>query len=330
MKIEGILLSQLISSAVVVVLSSYLLIRNFTFTFRWDILKEMLAYSLPLILSTLSSMILTLSDRYIIEYFIDFSELGIYSLGTKFAGLINVFVLQSFQLGFLPIAFKIFDKPGAKSFLAKITTYMVLLLAITSLVISMFSREIIVVASSKNPDFWRASVLIPILCMGFVFKGIQYMFAINLHFVKKTYINAIVVLLAALLNVGLNFIVIPLLGIFGAALSTLVSYVFMTIAFYYFAQKHFTIDYELSRALVILLTATGIYLLSYFLMPGLTLVNFFIKLGMIAIFPLILYWLGFYQKIEIERMKQFWGKWKNISNFRENLQTLLKTTDPDI
>jgi len=327
MKVEGIMLSQLLSSIVVILFSLYFLFRNLRFRFRMEILREMLGYSFPLIFTTVSALALSMSDRYVIEYFLDFSELGVYSLGVKFAGLINVFVLQSFQLGYLPIAFKIYNRPDAKQFFTKVMTYLVLVLMVTSLAVSLFSKEVIVIMSRKNPEFWRAFVLIPILCLGHVFKGIQYLLSLSLHYVKKTHITAIIVLSLALLNIGINLVIVKPMGIFGAAVSTLFSYAVGSCIYYYFSQKYYLIKYEWTRVIMIFITGFTLFLISYFFFGKLSYINFFFKILLMLIYPVILYILGFYHKVEIERLRQFWAKWRKISNLRGNIISLQKMDD---
>jgi O-antigen/teichoic acid export membrane protein len=327
MKVDGIMLSQLLSGMVLIFLSLGFLLRNIKFRFQLEILKDMLRYSFPLIFTTLSSMALTMSDRYIIEYFINFSELGVYSLGVKFAGLINVFILQSFQLGYLPIAFKIYNQPEAKQFFTKVMTYLVLVLIIASLAVSLFSKEVIVVMARKNPDFWRAFVLIPILCMGHVFRGIQYLFSLSLHYVKKTHINAFIVLSTALFNIGMNLIIVKIVGIFGAALSNLFAYMVGSGIYYYYSQKYYRIRYEWVRIIMIIATGLVLFFVSYYFFGKLSYANFFVKILLLFVYPVILYLLGFYHKVEIERIRQFWAKWKKISNLKGNIMSLSKTNE---
>ena len=327
MKVEGIMLSQLISSATVILLSLWFLSRNMVLRFHPKLLKEMIAYSFPLIFSMISSMALAMSDRYIIEYFIDFSELGVYSLGVKFAGLINVFIIQSFQLGYLPIAFKIYNQPDAKKFFTKIMTYLTLVLIVTSLAVSLFSKEAIILIARKNPDFWRAFLLIPVLCLGHVFKGIQYLLSLSMHYVKKTKINAFVVVFCAALNIGINLVIVKPLGIFGAALSTFFCYFVMAVIYYFYSQKYYRMNYEWSRIILLFLTGILLFLFSHYVLEEVNMLNLLLKLVLMIAYPGILYVLGFYHKVELERIGQFWKKWKKISNLRENILSLQQSED---
>ena len=47
-----------------------------------------------------------------------------------------------------------------------------------------------------------------------------------------------------------------------------------------------------------------------------------VKFGLIILFPVILYWLRFYEPIELERMGQFWIKWRNPIKWKKNINNL--------
>lgn len=184
MGIEGILLSQLIGQLFLIVFSLPITIRNLVFKFKLSILREMINYSVPLVFSTIFALAFTMSDRFIIKYFAGEASVGVYSLGHKIASIINMLILQSFQLGFLPIAYKKLGTKDEKQFLSKALTYYTLILVFSALSISLFGKELIELLST-NKDYWIAYSVIPIISFAFVLKGIQYTFALSFHYSKK-------------------------------------------------------------------------------------------------------------------------------------------------
>lgn len=78
-----------------------------------------MAYGFPLIFSALSTLLFTMGDRYFITYFLSYSALGIYSLGYKLASVLNVFIIQSFQLGFYQSLLKCLISPAHSVFSQK-------------------------------------------------------------------------------------------------------------------------------------------------------------------------------------------------------------------
>ncbi|MCD4817816.1 MAG: oligosaccharide flippase family protein [Candidatus Cloacimonetes bacterium] len=261
MKIEGIFLSQLIGNALIFLITIPTIIKNINFNFDTDILKKMFRYSFPLIFSSISVMLLSIGDRFFIKFILDDSELGIYSLAYKFAGIINMLLIQSFALGYLPIAYKTINKKNATIFYSNVFSLFSTALIIFSLFISIFSREIIEIFA-KNNEFWSAYLLVPILALTFVMKGIQYIFSLGFHIKKKTHYNAIIVIIAVFINFVLNYFLINKFGIWGAALATLLATSFITIMFYKYSQRIYHISYHFKNVIVILTWAVIFYFVS--------------------------------------------------------------------
>jgi len=141
--VEGILISQIIGNAVLFLICLPLLIKNMIFSLDFKIIKEMLKYGAPLVVSTISGTLLSFGDRYILNAFLSLTSVGIYSLGYKIASVIKIFLLQSFQLGFLPIAFKNLNTEGSDRFFSKVHTYFIFIMLIFSLILSLFSQELL-------------------------------------------------------------------------------------------------------------------------------------------------------------------------------------------
>jgi len=305
--VKGILLSQLIGNALITLITLPFLLKNMVFNFYYSELKKMLNYGIPLVFSTISMMLLTMGDRYIIKYFLNYSEVGIYSLGYKIASVVNVLIIQSFQTGFLPIAYKNFDKPDAQRFFSKILTYYTFVLVLSSLGLSLFAKEIIELFS-KSEEFNIAYTIVPFIALAFVFKGIQYVYSLGLHFSKKTKYNAFIVLSAAILNFILNMILIPKFGIYGAAIATIVSWLIMSTAFYKFSFKFYKVKYELRNILLLISVGIGLYLLSLLFQDTAVYLRIILKSLLLITFPGILWVFKFYEKAEITILKEFFFK----------------------
>ncbi|MCF8388157.1 MAG: polysaccharide biosynthesis C-terminal domain-containing protein [Bacteroidales bacterium] len=323
MGVKGIILSQLIGNALYFLATIPFILKNINFKFDLKIQKEITRYSFPLIFSTISMMVLTMSDRYMIKFLMDSdSDVGIYTLGYKIASVINLFLIQSFRMGFVPIAYKMYDKKGAKRYFSKITTYFGFILILFALLITLFSKEVIIIFSPANKDFWIAYKIVPLIAFIFFLRGINQMVSLSLHFVKRTKYNARIVMTSALFNIGLNFFLVPILGIYGAALSTLISTALMLGLFYNFSQKFYTINYEKKRLLKILLAGSSLFALSL-LTENLNIwIGAMIKIFLLGLFPIILWFIKFFEPVEIERIKGAWMKWKNPLHWKTNLKEI--------
>jgi O-antigen/teichoic acid export membrane protein len=306
-EIDGILIAEIIGGAVLIIQTVSYTFQNINFVFNYTAFIEMFKYGFPLIFSTTSALILSLSDRFIIKYFLNDSSVGVYSLGNKIAGFINVFIIQSFQLGFLPIAFKKLQDANSKRFFVKVFTYFNLVLIFFALSLSLFSKEIITTFASQK-DYWDAYTVIPVLSLAFVLRGAQYIVSLSFHYTKQTSYNAYIIMLSAIINVGLNIVFIPLLGIIGAAWSFFISQFVLLIISNYFAQKLFPLKFEYLKNIELLLLFILIYFLTQIIIIKNPAVMFALKLLLMVLFPFILKYLNFYEDVELEKIKYFLNK----------------------
>lgn len=322
MGVEGVILGQLIGQILFTLVTLPFMIRNSSTKFDLITLKHMISYSFPLVFSSLFAMLLSMGDRYILKILSTLSDVGIYSLGYKVASFINVFIIHSFQLGFLPLAFKYAEQNDSKRFFSKIQTYFTLLLVLSALALSIFSLEIVEVFTSDE-SYLSSYLIIPFISFAFVLKGMEYVFSLAFHQMKITKYNAIIVITSALLNIGLNFLLIPIYGVFGAAISMIISYSLMSFLSYFFAQRVYFIPFEKWKLLLLLflfaLIVSGVFL---FVNDFKLFLRISIKIIIVVGFPFVLYFFNFYEEIELLRIKQSWLKWRNPKRWKDNFRQI--------
>ncbi len=316
--VKGILLGMLAGNAVVTIITLPFLFKNMTWSFNTRELKNMFRYGVPLIFSTIALMLLNLGDRYIMKYMLSYSEVGIYSIGYKIATITNLFIIQSFQTGFLPIAYKYYDKPDAQRFFSKTLTYYTFALVMFSLVLSLFAKELILLFSN-DVEFNAAYTIVPFISLALIFRGMQYLFSLGLHFVKKTQYNAYIVLTMAIVHVGLNLLLIPKFGMYGSAIATIISWFIMSSVFRYISNKFYKVRYETRKIFILIGLGVLFYGVSLMFENFHPLLMVVLKAILVLIFPFILKFFNFYEAIELERIKGFLHKWKRPANWRKNL-----------
>jgi len=310
--IIGIFYSQLIANLLVLIFTFPVLVRKFTFKYDFTLLKEMLVYSIPLIFSAISVQLLAIADRFIIKQLLDYTEVGIYSLGSKIAGVLNVFVVQAFSLGFLPIAYKMLNDPNADIFYRKIFKYLALILVFVALGLSLFSKEILLLFSGKE-EYIQAYKVVPFFTIAFVFKGLQYMFMLGFHYVKKTKYIAYIIGFILVINIALNYLLIPIYGILGAALATVISSLLIAFISYYISEKFYPVKYEIGKMMLVFLVGIIIYLVPALFKFNNFYLQMIFKLLLCLTFPFLLYPLGFYEKTELQKISKVVRKIKKSS-----------------
>ncbi len=303
MGVYGAILGILCANASLFLATLTFQLRLFSFHFNKKLGLEMIRYGAPLIFTTLAGLLLTIADRYIIKIYGTLADVGVYGLAYKIGSLSNLLIIGSFALGFLPIAFKKFRDPGFNRFFGKMATYFIGLTALLSLVISLFSKEIIELISDEDAGFWLAISLVPFIAMAFIFKALQLYFSYIFLLTKRTVYHAVVTLIGVVLNIGLNFLLIPLYDLYGAIAATAISYGAMAMITYIFAQRDYPIAYEGRRLALLFISCAALIYLGISANGQDLIWRLLIKSAVVILF-LVFAYFGIADSVEREKVKK--------------------------
>lgn len=227
--------------------------------FSWKLAKEMLAIGLPLAPIGLAIWIVDYSNRYFLLHYRTIAEIGLYSLGYKFAAPVLLFT-SAFRLANAPFQFSIADHRDSKVMYAKLATYYVFFAMIAVVGISLFAKEAVQLLIPRS--YIQGYIIIAPLALGYVIYGLYQIIGIGLILAKKTHLITAAIVLGSCLSIILNFLLIPLWGIVGAAFASLISYVGTIALIYRWSQKYYHIPFEEKKNgvafLVALLLGVGV------------------------------------------------------------------------
>jgi O-antigen/teichoic acid export membrane protein len=326
MGLEGIYLAQVIGNALVVLFLLGYTIRNCRVFFDKTIFKAMSVYGFPLLLANISAVLLNVIDRFSLNSLALLKFVALYTFAIKITSVLKLVVVDSIKLAIGPMMIKRMDSPDNKRFYSKALLYSSYVLMIAIIGISLFSFEIIKVISGSK-QYWDAVIIIPLLSLSNFFVNMKEVTVYGLHIAKKTSIIGFIVVFSTVLSLALNLLLIPLWSITGAAIATLISQFVYWYACYYYSQKVFYVPYEIKKITVILITGAALSF-SSLLINGMDLLpRLVIKTVCLLSFPFILYFLKFYEPVELQAISGFISKWSKIKNFKRNLNSLKGITE---
>jgi len=320
-KIEGIYEAQIIGFIIYFLILSKFIWKNIKFKLELKIIKGMLSFSFPLMFASISGTLLSIADRYCLKFLSNFSEVGIYSLGFKIANTIKFLVVVPVNLAVTPIIFKMMDKPENKRFYSKLMTYFTFGVMICVLGMSFYGKEIIKFLA-RNKDYWGAYKVIPIISFSILLGMLKDVSLTGINIMKRTKILAVIIFSMSVINVIFNIILIPYLQSYGAALATLITQCIFFLIVYKYSQKYYHIPYEISKIIKMIFIGFILLFVTYFINDLSLFIRLFMKTVMIISFPFILYFMKFYDEIELLRINQGWQKWSNLSNLKENVKNI--------
>lgn len=272
--------------------------------FEYTILKISLHFGMPLIFAGLAHMLLNMGNRYILKYLVNYSEVGLYNLGFKIAGIINVFLIHSFQASLLPIAYKIYGQRGDKRYYSKMLTYFVFILIWAGLGLSLLGVEVIEIFAGKGSDWYRSHTVIPYIILAYILSGAKMVISLGLYLKKKTNIVALLTVVALLINIGFNFLLIPKYKMIGSAVATIISFIFLYFVTYIFVNRYYKIPYENLKLLKMFVCAVILFICGSFMNPLTMTWKIGLKLLIVVLYPIFLYFFKCYDLIEIDTIKK--------------------------
>lgn len=182
---------------------------------------EMLRYSVPLIFNGIAWWINSSLDKYFITLFLGTSAAGIYAVSYKIPTLLTM-VQTIFNQAWNLSAIKEFDKDDSDGFFSKTySVYNAGLILVCSLLI-IFNIPIAKILFAKK--FFEAWRYAPLLLIATLFSTMSGFIGSVFSAVKNSKVYAVSTVVAALVNTILNAIMIPIWGISGAAIATLIAF----------------------------------------------------------------------------------------------------------
>lgn len=307
--VYGVIYSQLISSSIALSLFLPEIFKLLKFRINLSLLKQMFFFGLPTLPASFSAIILQVADRQIMEYISTPDILANYGINYRLAIPMMVFV-SIFEYAWKPFYLNHYKDSDAKELFSKVLTYFTIL-SMLMIVLWTFSLEFIVQlpflgGKFINPIYWSGLAIVPVVMFGYFFNGVFTNLNAGFLIEKQTKYLPIAVGSGAIINIGLNFWLIPVYGIFGGAWATFIAYLATSIIIYYYSRKIYPVDYEWNKIFAIVFFTMLIifiekmingYLHNLWELLGIRLVLFFS-------FILILYFTGFKKYFNISVLKK--------------------------
>lgn len=192
-----------------------------------DFLKQLLRYGLPLSLSLVFLEVIHISDRILLGQLSGLSEAGYYTVAFNVPHQIIMMLTSSLNLAVYPLIIRALETQGEEAAKQKLQQYFLVLMGVSlPAMVGLVGISSDFIPLLIGAEFVPTSLaLLPWVGIAVV-MNCSYLFYVSLAFqlVKKTSIAAKIVTVAALLNVGLNILLIPSYGAYGAVGASILSY----------------------------------------------------------------------------------------------------------
>lgn len=256
--VYGVLAGSIASSIIILLIVLPTLVKSIKFIFQSQTARDLLSFGFPIMIGTVGIAIIEISDRYFLSFLTSTSTVGIYSVGYKFGILLKMAIITPFIVAWTPFAISVSKEENAKEIYSNCLTYVISLLFALALGVSLFVKEVLILISPS--EYWPAYRVVPLISSAYVFFGAYTICKIGIILTKKTKYVSITTTAGVILNLILNFFFIKAMGMYGAALSTLMSQALMLVLILTFSQKLYPVSWDFSKLLKVGVLAVFFYL----------------------------------------------------------------------
>ncbi len=221
-------------------------IRKATFRIDTKLLKEILRYSLPLLILGVAGIMNQTIDKIIFPYLmsdreIANSQLGIYGACFKIAMVMMVFT-QAFRYAYEPFIFAQ-NKGGDKR--AEYADAMKFFIVFSLLIFLGMMFYLDILKYLIREDYWEGLKIVPVILMSYLFQGIFFNLSLWYKLIDKTQYGAYFSIIGLIITLAVNIIFVPHFGYVASAAASFVCYLIIMLISYYFGQKYYPITYDL-------------------------------------------------------------------------------------
>ncbi|RMI01326.1 MAG: hypothetical protein D6681_10935 [Calditrichaeota bacterium] len=211
----------------------------------------MLKFGLPFLPNGIAFTTIELVDRFIVPAVLGKDALGLYAANYKF-GVVLLLLIVAFRNAWQPFFLKIAHQEDARQVYSRVLTYFTIGGGLIVLSGTFFIRDLLTVhylgrVYILGPHYWEGIPIIPLILLSYFFFGIYVILTPGFYIKKKSQYMVLFTGAGALINVAVNLWLLPVLGIMGAALATLASYLTMAGTIFFFSHRIFPLRIEWSR-----------------------------------------------------------------------------------
>lgn len=292
-----VFLANLIGNAIIpIILWRYLL--EVKFSIDWKIFKPMVVYAFPILIMGLGGMVnenvekLLLNDLLPENFYPDKTPqeaLGVYGACFKLS-IFMMLAIQAFRYAGEPFFFSKAEDKSAPGLFATVMHYFNILSIIILVGVSL-NLELVGTIFLRSQQYRDALWIVPFLLVAKLLYGIYLNLTVWFKLTDKTQYGTVFSLIGAVITIGGNILLIPVLGYFGCALASIACYLVMAVICYYYGQKYYPIPYNFKPTLLYMAVAIALIYLNFEFQVSSFVLRSVINLGLALLFAVAVFFI---------------------------------------
>ena len=281
--VKGIVIAHLFAALIINAILLFSIRSSIKFVILWNEVRKLLSYGLPLLPGGVFFLLLNSGGLYFVKAAMGLSEVAILNLAIKIASIITFFVISPLQLIWPPMMFSVEKRSYAGTFYARMLVYAVYVSVGFSIILSVFSREIVRVLST--PKYEAAAPLVSVLLIGHILFVVQNVFNVGILLKRKTAYWSLAMIIETIISILGWLVLAPRLGMLGIAIGSALGFGVGAGITLVFSRKFLKINYEWRRAFIIFALYPFAFVMSLMIPASLNAISIFLK-GILVLFCL--------------------------------------------
>lgn len=277
----GMVLTPMVVGVTVSVLAGITMRKNIGMP-SFTSIKLLFRSGLLLLPTILSYWVLLVIDRLFLVHYVSTEAMGHYAIANRIASLMTV-ALNPLTSAWMPLALSIQNEDNAKQQYISVARYLIAAALLASLFLGLFATEILILLTRAN--YLPAAPYVGFLSYVYVCSIISTILTTGAMVSKQLKGLSISVVGGATINIGLNFLLIPNYGLWGATFATVVGFAVPLIILYVWLDKYNPTPYPLVKLLAVFIVQFSLLAISMLLPPMAFPIRIAIKSVLFLILP---------------------------------------------
>jgi O-antigen/teichoic acid export membrane protein len=300
--VKGILIASLISGCVTFLATAREYIRDLTRSVSFALVKEMLSFSWPTLITGFSFYLLNFIDRFFIRHYHGLDENGLYGVAYRYSNIVFVAVV-AFRLGWPQWHYSWLNTDRHPTMVARGANYYFFFLGFLASVVSLWILPLFRVL--MPPEYWEATVAVPPLALAAVAGGAYTVVVVSFQVTKRMRMLLPVTAVGAAIGVALYFLLVPPFSFEGAAWGTAAAMAALTAIAGVVGRRIYAIPWDLRRLVTVLAVTIAVAVAAVFLDARAPYAASLAARGALTLaYPAVLVALGFFTARDLERARQ--------------------------
>ncbi|HUB32552.1 MAG TPA: oligosaccharide flippase family protein [Bryobacteraceae bacterium] len=260
---------------------------------QYRFFRKALLFGMPLIGLELGNLLLDSGDRLLVARFLGAEALGLYSAASNIAGYIQDLLMAPVLLAVFPMYINLWTARGPEATRRFLSTslqgFVCVGIGVIAIVAPTADPAVRLLASSK---FAPAAPLVPVLVVGLILFATVPFFTAGLYLHNQTTTIAVTTIAAAIVNLGLNAVLLPRMGLLGGAFAAVLGYMGLLVVTAHLSSRYMRLEVRPGIVLRCVLAGVVAATPSFFIHTGWTVTDLAAKGAITGCVYLVLVYLG--------------------------------------